>query len=235
MDADVVFLSECFFPDGGTPPAIELGSELGYTAAAQAVLARTRLHPPEERLTPAQEARWGPRRRSTQGVMIGQRHLSHLSAGRPVGVRGGWGVVLLSRLPTSGTTVVPLTPLRRDPTQRVVVSADVFVDDAPLRVIGTHFPHLSHGSLLRLNELRRLLPGPGQPGVLLGDLNCFGPPLVAALPGWRRAVRGRTWPAWRPICQPDHILVNRAIENSSGAVMRVFGSDHRPVLADLGW
>lgn len=148
---------------------------------------------------------------------------------------GGWGVVLLSRLPVLSAQVVPLTPLRRDGVRRVVLSAELLVGDAPLRIVATHFPHLSHGSPLRIRELRGLLPDAHQPAVLLGDLNCFGPPLVAALPGWRRAVRGRTWPAWRPICQPDHILVNRAITESTGAVMRVLGSDHRPVLADLSW
>ena len=55
------------------------------------------------------------------------------------------------------------------------------------------------------------------------------------LPGWRRTVRGRTWPAGRPHSQIDHILVRAAdgTEVLHSEVLPGVGSDHRPVRATL--
>jgi endonuclease/exonuclease/phosphatase family metal-dependent hydrolase len=53
------------------------------------------------------------------------------------------------------------------------------------------------------------------------------------LPGWRRAVRARTYPSWRAHSQIDHIFVNRAVEVISGEVRRVGNSDHWPIRARL--
>jgi endonuclease/exonuclease/phosphatase family metal-dependent hydrolase len=53
------------------------------------------------------------------------------------------------------------------------------------------------------------------------------------MPGWRRAVVGRTWPAWRPHSQIDHILVRGALQPVRGEVLPHGGSDHRPVRAEL--
>jgi endonuclease/exonuclease/phosphatase family metal-dependent hydrolase len=46
-------------------------------------------------------------------------------------------------------------------------------------------------------------------------------------------VRGRTWPAWRPHSQLDHLLVNRAINVIDGRVLADASSDHRPIVATL--
>jgi len=64
-------------------------------------------------------------------------------------------------------------------------------------------------------------------------MNLWGPPLSLLLPGWRRAVRGRTWPAWRPHSQPDHIFVNEAVAVGGSSVVRAGNSDHRAVRAIL--
>jgi endonuclease/exonuclease/phosphatase family metal-dependent hydrolase len=55
------------------------------------------------------------------------------------------------------------------------------------------------------------------------------------LPGWRRTVRGRTWPAGRPHSQIDHILARAAdgTEALHGEVLPPLGSDHRAVRATL--
>jgi endonuclease/exonuclease/phosphatase family metal-dependent hydrolase len=52
-------------------------------------------------------------------------------------------------------------------------------------------------------------------------------------PGWRRAVRGRTYPAHRPHAQIDHILVSRPVEVIDAQVVRQVMSDHRPIRARL--
>jgi endonuclease/exonuclease/phosphatase family metal-dependent hydrolase len=55
----------------------------------------------------------------------------------------------------------------------------------------------------------------------------------AFLSGWHKAVKGRTWPAWNPHSQIDHILVRGNVRVSSGDVLPAAGSDHRPVRAEL--
>jgi endonuclease/exonuclease/phosphatase family metal-dependent hydrolase len=106
----------------------------------------------------------------------------------------------------------------------------------PLRVVGTHLSHISQGSPRQIGVLRRALNElTPPPHVLGGDMNLWGPPLVVLLPGWARAVRGRTWPtwSWRPIAQPDHILVNGPVTVASGEVLHIDESDHFPVRARL--
>jgi endonuclease/exonuclease/phosphatase family metal-dependent hydrolase len=69
--------------------------------------------------------------------------------------------------------------------------------------------------------------------VLAGDFNFWGPGVAMVLPGWRRAVTGRTYPAHRPHSQIDHVLVNERIEVLRGEVLPANDSDHRPVRARL--
>ena len=47
-------------------------------------------------------------------------------------------------------------------------------------------------------------------------MNLWGPPVRAFLPGWHRAVKGRTWPAWHPHSQIDHILVRGEVRVGCG-------------------
>ena len=68
----------------------------------------------------------------------------------------------------------------------------------PVRLVAVHLTsRLPHGPPLQLRRLARALPPPGTPAVVAGDCNFWGPGVEALLPGWRRAVRGRTWPARR--------------------------------------
>jgi endonuclease/exonuclease/phosphatase family metal-dependent hydrolase len=57
--------------------------------------------------------------------------------------------------------------------------------------------------------------------------------VVAVLPGWRRAVFGRSWPAHRPHSQIDHVLVRDDVTVLSGEVLGATPSDHRPIRARL--
>ncbi|HZD64537.1 MAG TPA: endonuclease/exonuclease/phosphatase family protein, partial [Acidimicrobiales bacterium] len=100
-------------------------------------------------------------------------------------------------------------------------------------VVATHLAHLSRGSLLQLHRLRAHLPGAGEAAVLGGDMNMWGPLLAANLPGWRRAARGRTWPALLPHSQIDHLLVTPRVGVVGGGVLPDIGSDHRGLRAVL--
>jgi endonuclease/exonuclease/phosphatase family metal-dependent hydrolase len=64
-------------------------------------------------------------------------------------------------------------------------------------------------------------------------MNMWGPLLSAMLPGWSRAVRGRSWPSWRPAFQLDHVLVNPPVRVVDAEVLSQTGSDHLPVRATL--
>ena len=72
--------------------------------------------------------------------------------------------------------------------------------------------HLLYGSHRNWAELRRQLETEARPdAVLAGDMNTWGPLVRVFMPGWHRAVVGRTWPSWRPHSQIDHILVRGAL------------------------
>ncbi len=239
IDADVLVLQESWSPEAGTPLAREIADACGYEVV-EAELARGRMVSPDPALvTDDDPPTWGPGRAAqTRMLRIDGRpgsRRSRLSAAelRLPATRGGWGIALLSRLPVRRHEVVELPDLRGDAADRKAVVAELDVGGTPLVVAGVHLSHLRRGSPIQVRALRHALPPAPTPAVLLGDMNCWGPPLVAMLPGWHRAVTGRTWPAWRPHSQIDHILVRGSVEVLGGEVLPPLGSDHRPVRATL--
>ena len=74
---------------------------------------------------------------------------------------------------------------------------------------------------------------PTGPTIVAGDCNFWGPPVQRMLPGFRRAVRGRTWPAPRPHSQIDHVLLRGGLDVDAAEVLGPVGSDHRPVRVRL--
>lgn len=235
LDADVLVLQESWTPASGESLAGGVGLALGYRVEELA-FTRARLSvPPASAVLPSS---WGPLlvQRGHYGLRVGegrQRRPPSSPGAVPV-VHGTWGLALLSRVPVRSTSTLDLGQLRRDPARRGAITVDIDVDGGVLRVIGTHLSHLSHGSVVQLRTLHRLISEPGTPAVLAGDMNMWGPPLSAQLPGWSRVVRGRTWPSWRPVAQLDHILVTRGVKTvGAGEVVPVRDSDHRPVRARL--
>jgi endonuclease/exonuclease/phosphatase family metal-dependent hydrolase len=236
IDADVLVMQESWQPDGQPSLAQEVGEALGYQVT-EAVLARGRRASPH----PSPSARWMRR--------LDWRTTSHaifLDSERPYPQRvmdspryrdaepGSWGIAVLSRLPVRRSEILPLARLRRDRANRAVVALQVEVDGYPIGVAGTHMSHLSHGSALHFRAVARMLDRVfgDEPVLLAGDMNLWGPPIHALLGQWRRAVKGKTWPAWRPHSQLDHILV-RGLAVRDSSVWPESGSDHRPVWARL--
>jgi endonuclease/exonuclease/phosphatase family metal-dependent hydrolase len=234
LDADVLVLQESWQADGDAEStAARVADRLGYRLTEQPT-ARTKLHAPIEELAP----RVGSKLGRVYGPLLFEgedtRGARRAHEGRPFRT-GQWGVALLSRVPVLDTTILPLGKLRGDYAQRVAIRCDVEIDGRPLAAIGTHMSHLSQGSPLHYLRLRRLLPPSSQPAVLAGDMNLWGPPVSAAFPGWRRAVRGRTWPAYQPHSQLDHVLVTPSVTAVEGSVAPDLGSDHRAVRVVLSF
>ncbi|HUO48154.1 MAG TPA: endonuclease/exonuclease/phosphatase family protein [Acidimicrobiales bacterium] len=257
IDADILVLQEAWSPaDGGPGTADEVAAALGYRVVSHP-LARCVLLPPPAAGAPAGD--WGPvlgvRRRRWFGPRLvpgdpaaaGHGAVSMAVRTTSVGLSeeaahlaaplGTWDLAMLSRVGVTRTEVVDLGHLPRDRARRVAIVADLDPDvvGRPLRVAGTHMSHLSAGSPRQLRRLAAALDlRSGRAGdvVVAGDMNLWGPPVSALLPGLRRVVRGRSWPAWRPLAQIDHLLAGPALAAAGvGEVLAVRGSDHLPIRA----
>jgi endonuclease/exonuclease/phosphatase family metal-dependent hydrolase len=209
FEADVIMLQETWEPDDGEAQHDQVADALGMRCVAVPV---------------------------ARGSMVPQpRVVGRAQADRRDGDGDGDScLALLSRKPIRSTRTIPLPDLPLDPWSRALLHAEVDVDGTNLTVVGTHFSHLEFGAALQTAALRRGLPPSDRPAVLLGDMNMWGWTIDAMTPsGWRRAVRGKTWPAPRARHQIDHILVTPSVEVVRGEVLPHHGSDHLAVRARL--
>ncbi len=153
--------------------------------------------------------------------------------------QGNVGLAVLSRLPARVLGRLPFGRVLNDNTpERAGLHLEIDVPGGPIDLIGIHLTsRLPYGPPIQLRRLRAQLPPPTRPAVVAGDFNFWGPGVVAFLPGWRRTVRGRTWPARRPHSQIDHILLRDGPSSKmvvlDAEVLAECGSDHRPVRATL--
>jgi endonuclease/exonuclease/phosphatase family metal-dependent hydrolase len=207
VDTDVLVLQEAWVPDDEPGNVADIATALGYAVAGTFAVARATCHD-QVRL-----------------------------AGREGDVGDGdWQIAVLSRLPIVDSRVVPLPPqLPRDPGRRALVVASIDAGGAtPFTVIGTHMPLLKDPVWRLVPAIRAALPDPSQPAAFAGDMNMWSWCIDRVVPrGWRRAVRGRTYPAHRPHSQTDHILVTRPVEVREAAVIPQVMSDHRPIRVRL--
>jgi len=239
--ADVLVLEESWTYDAdgpGSGHAERIAAALGYQVVT-CPLASGRLAPPH----PDATARWLPR----MGFRAEKRAL-YVSSVSPLPARelasaryrtaqpGTWGIAVLTRggLVVEGSQTLHLPSLQRDRVRRAAIVVDVTVEGRPMSIVGTHMSHLQYGSHRHYGTLNERLRTEARPdAVLLGDMNLWGPPVRAFLPDWHRAVKGRTWPAWNPHSQIDHILVRGDVQIGAASVLPAVGSDHRPVRAEL--
>ena len=125
--------------------------------------------------------------------------------------------------------------LGRAPGDRIGRAAQVLTLATPggaaLRVVNTHLTH-RYSSPVQLALLVRRLAGSSLPTVLVGDLNMPRPATLVAR-GYHSVVRGRSFPAGRPLIQLDHMLLSGAVSASEAEVLEPVGSDHLPIRARL--
>jgi endonuclease/exonuclease/phosphatase family metal-dependent hydrolase len=236
IDADVLIIDEDWVGDDESESiGSRLAEEAGYTIVT-ASFGRAR-----RRLAPAnpvpQSTRWAPRRGPgyirplvLEGRPRSARGRATRTALAVPSTRGEWGTSFLSRLPVLRHELLELPRLRADPASRKAIVATLDTgSDSPITVIGVHLGHLTHGSTRQMKTLRRFAATLDGPKLLVGDLNCWGPPLRITLHGLHDAVTGPTWPSWRPHSRIDHILVSDPTLVVSHAVLPFAGSDHLPI------
>ena len=203
LDADVLVLPEAWRPNGRAAFIDELASRTGATL--HDVVAMSDHH----------HAR--------------PRHLRVAS-----GPAGTCGLAMLSRLPVRSFTNVPLPRTTGDVVdRRHAIVAEIDVGGTSVAVAGIHASHRLWGSLPQLRALDAALQIRALPSVIAGDCNMWGPPIAMVLRDRRRAVRGRTWPAWRPHSQIDHIWIDDHFTVVDARIGPAVGSDHRAVRATL--
>jgi endonuclease/exonuclease/phosphatase family metal-dependent hydrolase len=203
LDADVLVAQEVWWPDD-EPSAVDIAAERSGARVHGTFFGRGLVEP------------W-------PHYVSGER------------ARGRIGIAVVSRLPVRGLSELSVGNVAMDPAphrraQRLVLD----VGGEQLDLIAVHLSsRLPYAPPIQLRNLRRRLPAPDRRTVIVGDFNLWGPAVVAMLPGWRRAVRGRTWPAHRPHSQIDHVLVRDDVAVVNGTVLGEVGSDHRPLRATL--
>ncbi len=158
---------------------------------------------------------------------------------------GCFGVALLSRLPLTEATVVPLG-YAWSPAVRATVQTAA----GPIGLLGVHPPR--PGGAERNAERDRglaalpgLLAGLPPRRVVIGDCNAtpFNPTFAAMLEaaGLQNAAGTRWLPSWPqqlpwPLRVPiDHVLVTPTVQVLEIDTGRPFGSDHAPIFAKLTW
>jgi len=147
---------------------------------------------------------------------------------------GAFGLAVLSRFPIQAYATVALGQAPGDVAGgRMAQIVEITgAGEASLRLVNVHLTHrLAHGP----GQLRRLIGAlrpSTTPTVIGGDFNMCRPTVYLAR-GYRPAVRGRTWPAHRPVAQLDHLLAGPGVEITRPLVAAPVGSDHLPVRAQL--
>lgn len=237
IDADVLLLEENWAPDGGASIARQVGDAMGYVVVEHH-LAGGRLAGPH----PGADEHW---MRSFD--WRGKSHAIFLDSERPFSAqvrgsrrfedaqRGHWGIAVLIRLPVIGSSILELGRLARDRARRAALAVTIDAGGTSVTVIGTHMSHITYGAPRQFaslaKEIRTLLPD--GPVVLAGDMNLWGPPVSLFFPRWRRALRHKTWPAWRPHSQVDHVLVRGPLRVVAADALCAAGSDHLPIRVTL--
>ena len=157
-----------------------------------------------------------------------------------------YGVALLSRIPVRrwsrldlGASPVGLPLLyARDGQRRlkyiadephVAIAAELAND---WTVIATHLSFVPPLNMLQLRRIRRWAQQFGRRVIIAGDLNLTYRFLPLG-PLWRTAARTRTYPAWKPAVQFDHILIRRGLKARKLRRPSLAISDHLPVLAEI--
>jgi endonuclease/exonuclease/phosphatase family metal-dependent hydrolase len=150
---------------------------------------------------------------------------------------GELAIAVLTTLPVTNCQIIELGTGPGDDVPRFgqVVTLDL-ASGARVRVVNTHLTHRLT-SPLQLRALRQRLGADGQqagrfPTIVAGDFNMPRPVADLSIK-FDATVRGKTWPATRPLVQLDHIVVDQRVKVIDSQVLPTVGSDHLPIRARL--
>jgi len=210
LDADVVCLQESWLPaageDGG--PAIDSLAEAANKFGAEFFR-----------------------------VVLNRPHGLNLAGVPPSSVPGELAIAVLTALPVTDYRIIELGRAPGDSVPRFgqVVTFELAAG-TKVRVVNIHLTHRLTSPLQLRALLRRLredaLSSDRIPTIVAGDFN-MPRPLAAMSINYDVTVRGKTWPADRPVVQLDHIIVDQRIKVLQSQVLPGVGSDHLPVRARL--
>lgn len=143
---------------------------------------------------------------------------------------GWWGVAIARRIPLFNPVPIDIGRTPFDPVgSRRALQVEVGVGDGvTISVITAHATHYFPLAPLHHRRLARALRGATR-SVVCGDFNLWGPLAGLAFRGWRRPVRGRSYPAHRPHSQIDHAFITKELLVRRAGVLSDIGSDHRPI------
>jgi endonuclease/exonuclease/phosphatase family metal-dependent hydrolase len=149
---------------------------------------------------------------------------------------GELAIGVLATLPVSGYEVIELGVAPGDDVPRFAQAVMLeLASGTSVRVVNTHLTHRLT-SPLQLRRLQHRLRADAAsrrvPTIIAGDLN-MPRPFAALSTSYAASVRGKTWPAGRPLVQLDHILAGQGIRVQESGVLPAAGSDHLPVRARL--
>jgi endonuclease/exonuclease/phosphatase family metal-dependent hydrolase len=145
---------------------------------------------------------------------------------------GDWGIAILTARPVLSYQVIPLGRAPGDAIPRAAQVATLgLADGRAMRIANTHLTHRFTSPVQLLLLAGRLAAG-AEPTVITGDLNMPGPATLVAA-SYRRALRGVTYPAHRPVIQLDHFLIGPRVSVDAAEVLIGVGSDHLPIRAHL--
>jgi endonuclease/exonuclease/phosphatase family metal-dependent hydrolase len=130
------------------------------------------------------------------------------------------------------------------PERRVLLEVKTTAHGLPVTVFCTHLVHGARfGARIRLAQataVAKQMQTCWRPHILVGDLNASPHskelhPVRTICVAQAHFHRLRTWPARRPMVTYDHIWPGPGWEVESILALDAHLSDHRPVVAQLGW
>jgi endonuclease/exonuclease/phosphatase family metal-dependent hydrolase len=155
---------------------------------------------------------------------------------------GEYGNLILSRLPMSERSVMPLPRLGEGSEQRCVVSARVEAEGGAVRFYCTHLQHNSAPErAAQARAVLELMTRHGEPCVLAGDFNAQpgDEELEVLMRGltdaWAAASGepGHTIPSTGPAKRIDFVFTSREMRVVGARVVQTRASDHLPVAVEL--
>ena len=232
LDADVVCVQESWLPiagDAADPWADVRGAEFASVGSAAPA-------PGPDAPDPLAEAAAKLGASVSRQVMARPPSLSLPGVSATSGP-GELAIAVLTTLPVTDYAVIELGVAPGDEFPRFAQVVTVkLAGGTSVRVVNTHLTHrlTSPIQLRRLQERLRADGGQSRqlPTIIVGDLN-MPRPLAGMSLEYAATVRGKTWPATRPLVQLDHVLVDRRMTVMESAVLPSAGSDHLPIRARL--